>query len=99
MSKHIRIVIFLLVLLAAVMVTSWVAAQSDTGEPNGNIVIPGSIFVRGGPGEQYIPVGSPVSDCAATHDVTITAANNTSKKIIIRMCFDKINPLAMSLKR
>ncbi|MDQ7035745.1 MAG: hypothetical protein Q9P01_13195, partial [Anaerolineae bacterium] len=58
MSKHIRIGIFLFILLAAVMATSWVTAQSDTGQVNGNLVIPGSIFVRGGPGEQFVPVGA-----------------------------------------
>lgn len=55
MSKRIRIFLFLLL---AVVVTSWVVAQSDTGQLNGNLVIPGSIFVRGGPGDNFIPVGA-----------------------------------------
>jgi uncharacterized protein YgiM (DUF1202 family) len=45
-------------LLSAVVATSWVAAQSDTEQPTGNIVVPGSIFVRSGPGEQYVAVGA-----------------------------------------
>jgi hypothetical protein len=53
-SKRIRI---LLIVLAAVMVTSWVVAQSIPSNLM-NIVLPGSIFVRGGPGDEFVPVGA-----------------------------------------
>jgi uncharacterized protein YgiM (DUF1202 family) len=55
-SKRIRILLF--ILLLAVMVTSWVVAQSDTEQPDGNLVIPSSIFVRGGPGDNFVAVGA-----------------------------------------
>jgi hypothetical protein len=55
-SRRIRILFF--VLLFAVVVTSWVVAQTETEQPDGNLVIPASIFVRGGPGDNFVAVGA-----------------------------------------
>ena len=55
MKKRLFIALFLIICMIFPL---WVQAQSDDDDPVGNIVLPISMFVRAGPSENYIPVGS-----------------------------------------